>query len=75
MLTNDSLTDYTGWGSCIIILEFADFKIRYVGPKLMILDTNIQTPGAKERIDEYYSDSGLQAKLEERHGLILGASE
>ena len=70
LLENDDQADKTGIATYGITLDIGDFKLRYMGPKMMTLKENIQAPDVDGRTDQYLSECGLEAQLQKKHGLL-----
>lgn len=64
-------TDYAGYA---VALELGSITYRYLQGKDTYLQTNIQTPGAQRRKDEYVTYFGLEFHNVEKHGLLYGVT-
>lgn len=74
LLTNDSLSDYTGWGGAGVAVDLEDIILRTAPGRFARHIENIQTKGDDLRTDEYLSECGLECHQERFHGEIMGVT-
>ena len=74
LLENELQTDISGLAGYGIVLDIEDLVLRYIGPNLAELQTNIQANDRDGRQDQYLSEVGLESHLEKKHGWLKGVT-
>ena len=72
LMTNSSLSDFSGVAGQAICVDIGDFMLRHMRGRITTLKQNIQANDIDGRIDEYLSEVGLEAHQERKHGLLKG---
>src|SRR3990167_2205179 len=72
LLENSDLNDLSGLAGYSIVLDMEDIVMRYIGPRVAELQTNIQENDRDGRRDQFLSEVGLEARLEKKHALLTG---
>ena len=75
LLTNDSLTDLTGFAGYGVLLDLEDLELRYMKGRMTVVNENVQNPGDDQVLDEVLSEVGLEMHQERKHALLTGVIE
>ena len=74
LLTNESLSDFSGIAGYGILLDIGALELAHMGPALVEYEEHIEAKGTHGRQDEYVTVFGLKLYHERKHGLLKGVT-